>query len=94
LIHAAIRKAAHLTEYAVLGLLVFRALDEPERPRAVLWSIAICAAYAALDELHQAWVPNRTGSVLDVAIDASGAALGVAFRAWAGSVSGDRRSSA
>lgn len=96
LIHAAVRKVAHVTEYAVLGLLVFRALDAPARPRVqtVAWSLAVSAAYAGLDELHQTWVPSRTGAVLDVVIDASGAALGVAFRAWRGSVSADRRSSA
>jgi VanZ family protein len=95
LVHAAVRKLAHFGEYAVLGALVLRALAGGARPeaRAVVWSAAACAAYAVLDELHQTWVPSRTGAVLDVAIDAAGAVAGVALRAWAGAI-GDRRSSA
>jgi VanZ family protein len=92
LLHAGVRKLAHLTEYAVLGILVLRAIDEPNRPRAqnVFRAIAFCAAYAALDELHQRLVPSRTGAVSDVAIDAFGAVLGVALRAWAHPDEADR----
>ena len=82
LVHAGIRKLAHLTEYAVLGALVVRALEGPQsRPQIVLRALAICAAYAALDELHQRFVPSRTGAELDAAIDLAGAAFGVALRA-------------
>jgi VanZ family protein len=81
LVHAGIRKLAHLTEYAVLGALVVRALEGPwSRPQIVLRALAICAAYAALDELHQRFVPSRTGAVLDVAIDLAGAAFGMVLR--------------
>lgn len=92
LLHAGVRKLAHLTEYAVLGALVLRALAGPLRPPAqiALWSVAFCAAFAALDELHQTLVPSRTGAVADVAIDTFGAALGVALRAWAGPGDADR----
>ena len=92
LLHAGVRKLAHLTEYAVLGVLALRAFEGPPRPRAqsVLWAVALCAAFAALDELHQTLVPTRTGAVSDVAIDAFGGALGVAFRAWARPDDADR----
>lgn len=83
LLHAAVRKLAHLTEYAILGVLVLRALEGPPRPRrrALALACALCAAYAAIDELHQTWVPSRTGAALDVLLDAAGATLGIALRA-------------
>ena len=95
--HAVVRKLAHLTEYAVLGVLVLRALDVPGR--ALGWLIVVsllcCAGYAALDEFHQTFVPSRTGSPLDVALDTSGAALGLALRAsLRGKFSAGRRSPA
>jgi VanZ family protein len=66
-----LRKLAHATEYAVLGLLLVRALGRP------LLSFAVGTAYAVTDEIHQAFVPGRVGSPLDVAIDAAGVAVGI-----------------
>ena len=68
-----LRKLAHAAEFAVLGLLLVRALD---RPWAAFW---LGSAYAVTDEIHQAFVPGRLGSPVDVAIDAAGVAVGVAF---------------
>lgn len=66
------RKASHFTEYAILGLLWAWALP-PGRFRFILaWAAA--TAYAASDELHQAFVPGRGPALTDVGIDASGAA--------------------
>ncbi|MBY0274013.1 VanZ family protein [Candidatus Binatia bacterium] len=95
--HAVVRKLAHLTEYAVLGLLVFRALDRPGRSsRAVaLQALVLCALYASLDELHQSFVPSRGAAPLDVVLDTTGAALGLALRlALSARVSAGRRSPA
>jgi VanZ family protein len=66
-----LRKAAHAAEFAILGFLLLRALgrDVP--------ALAAGIAYAASDELHQAFVPGRQGSVLDVLVDAIGVAVGV-----------------
>ncbi|TML14417.1 MAG: VanZ family protein [Actinobacteria bacterium] len=66
-----LRKGAHVTEYAVLGALLYRAL--------VREAIALAAgiAYAATDELHQHFVQGRHASPVDVAIDAVGVALGM-----------------
>ena len=69
-----LRKLAHATEFAVLGALLLRALRE-EIP-----ALALGVAYAASDELHQHFVPGRTGAPLDVVIDAVGVAIGVT--AW------------
>ena len=79
-----VRKAAHVTEYAVLAMLVFRALSGG-RSRTALqpWIVlGIAALYAALDELHQSFVASRTGSPRDVAIDIFGALLGVLIYCW------------
>jgi len=80
-----IRKCGHLTEFAILGMLVWRALRQPRRNdrRPWIWShavgaLAICALYAASDEIHQHFVSTRYSSVIDVAIDTAGAFLGIA----------------
>ena len=69
-----LRKAAHVTEYAVLGALLARALRE--RAGA---AFALGVAYAATDELHQHFVPGRHGTPFDLLFDAVGVALGVAL---------------
>ena len=66
-----LRKLAHVAEYALLGALLLRALGDE---RAAL---AAGVAYAISDELHQHFVPGRTGSPLDVVIDSVGVAFGV-----------------
>jgi len=66
-----LRKLAHTLEYAVLGLLLVRALAS-ELP-----AFAAGVAYAASDELHQHFVRGRHGAVYDVAIDAFGVLLGI-----------------
>ena len=66
-----VRKAAHVTEYAILGALLVRALDRPAA------AAALAVAYAATDELHQHFVPGRTGAVVDVLIDAVGVIAGL-----------------
>jgi VanZ family protein len=66
-----LRKCAHVTEYAVLGALLYRALG-----REAL-ALAIGIAYAVTDELHQHFVRGRHASPVDVAIDAVGVALGM-----------------
>jgi VanZ family protein len=66
-----LRKGAHLTEYAVLGGLLYRALGR--EPLALAAGIA----YAATDELHQYFVRGRHASPVDVAIDAVGVAIGM-----------------
>jgi VanZ family protein len=75
------RKAAHVTEYAILAVLVWRllrlvSLHRTRRPWSdAIRTLLIVILYAASDEFHQAFVPSREASVWDVAIDASGAVL-------------------
>jgi VanZ family protein len=79
--HMGIRKAAHVTEYLILALLLVRALrSEGLRGGAlVATAVLLGVAYAALDETHQAFVPSRTASPGDVAMDAIGVLAGVAL---------------
>src|SRR3954453_10392874 len=66
-----LRKGAHLSEYAILALLLFRALGR-EVPAFVLGF-----AYAVSDEIHQEFVRGRHASPFDVSMDAAGLALGL-----------------
>lgn len=72
-----LRKLAHVAEYAVLVLLWFRSLwTKPKRfIPYVIWSVVLSILYAASDEWHQSFVPNRLGIWTDVVWDATGAIL-------------------
>jgi VanZ family protein len=76
--HWLVRKLGHLTEYAILAALWFRALHTgrrlPSVPSAAA-ALAISIAWAIADELHQSFVPSRTPSSLDVVLDSAGATL-------------------
>ena len=74
-----VRKCAHLAEYAILAALLYRAFRQGQdnfRRGAVL-ALVVATIYASLDEFHQSFVPLRTGSPYDVAIDVVGALAGV-----------------
>ena len=81
LVDLVVRKIGHAAVYAVLAVLVHRALGDRPRRQLLAWLIA--AVYAATDELHQAFVPGRGPSPLDVGVDALGAAIGMFARALA-----------
>jgi VanZ family protein len=78
-VHLFLRKAAHVTEYAILTSLLFRAsrglIDNFWRRAAVAFLPAMI--FAAADEFHQTFVPSRTGSAYDVLVDYGGAFLGI-----------------
>lgn len=67
-------KLAHIIEYAVLTLLLIRALDAHHLARSRVLGVAamLAIAYAASDEYHQSFVPNRHPSPLDIVIDSIG----------------------
>jgi VanZ family protein len=75
-VHFLTRKAAHFTEYAVLAFLARRAFINSAR--AFLqrhWfqlGLLLVVIYALLDEFHQSFVPSRTPSIYDSAIDIAG----------------------
>src|SRR3954469_3828583 len=70
-----LRKGAHVTEYAILGLLLFRAVGR-EVP-----AFLVGVAYAITDEVHQYFVQGRHASPIDVAIDSAGILLGIVLLA-------------
>lgn len=71
-----IRKAAHVCEYALLGLLLRLLCQIHGWPQRWL-PFGVGVAYAASDELHQFFVPGRLGAVTDVLIDSAGVFIGV-----------------
>lgn len=73
-----IRKCAHLTEYGILGALTFRALRGEKRSWTLRWAIGaivLATCIASIDEIHQSFVPSRTGTWHDVLLDAAGATI-------------------
>ena len=71
--------SAHLIEFGVLAALLFRALAiQGTLTVSRLWLLVVLAttAYGASDEFHQAFVPGRYPSWLDIAYDAAGAVTG------------------
>jgi VanZ family protein len=81
-----LRKAAHITEYAFLALLLWRAVGRWQRDSDAAWgwrkawlTVLLVMLYAASDEFHQLFVPSRQASVVDVLIDTSGAVLALLF---------------
>ena len=71
------RKLGHVTGYLLLTLLWAWALNGVAR-RPVLVAVAISFAYACSDEYHQTFVRGRTGTPVDVGVDA----IGMAIAAW------------
>jgi VanZ family protein len=74
-------KLLHAAVYAVLGLLLYRALSamrkRPSTVSLVVLSILMTALYGASDEVHQYFVPTRQAEFLDFAADAAGGIIGV-----------------
>lgn len=74
-----VRKTAHFTIYTSLGVLSFLYLKtfEIEDKKRILGSLLFSFLYACTDEIHQLFVPGRSGELKDVCIDSSGALLGI-----------------
>ena len=82
--HAICRKAGHILEYFVLGVLAWRAFRGDSRDGGAVWlqSAALVLMVAVTDEFHQSFVASRTSSIIDVGYDFIGgiAALGLLSR--------------
>jgi len=79
-----VRKGCHLGEYAVLALLLWRAVRRPyaggTRPwswREAAYVLAGAGLYAVTDELHQSLIPSRAGTMSDVLLDLLGVIIGL-----------------
>lgn len=86
LINTILRKAAHLLEYFILSLLLWRALRQDAlerwRWRWTAGTLAICLTLASLDEWRQTLARTRTGSLLDVGFDLTGGVLAQTWLWW------------
>ena len=88
--HFLVRKSAHLTEYAILSVFWFRAWRSGRPGFQWRWGmlgVAVALAVAIADEVHQSFVPSRTGDVRDVLLDLTGALLAqillwIVIRRW------------
>lgn len=78
-----IRKAAHFSIYAILGVLVFVCIgvifDSIKCKKRALSAEIVCMCYAISDEVHQLFVPGRSGAAVDVLLDSIGAVTGIAL---------------
>jgi len=78
-VHFLVRKAGHLTEYAILATLAARAFRKSShqfiRQHWFKLSLLFAMLYALSDELHQSFVPSRTASIHDSLIDSAGALI-------------------
>lgn len=71
-------KGWHFTEFAILFLFcqaALRRLTKLPVSRAVGTAYCLTALFAASDEWHQTFVPNRDGNLRDVVIDIAGATV-------------------
>ena len=77
--HHVLRKGAHLSAYLLLGILTMFALEHRIVRNKVQISISflIGVLYAVSDEVHQLFVPGRSGEIADVGIDSIGVLLGI-----------------
>jgi VanZ family protein len=79
MIHVAVRKLGHVTEYFILGILLFRAFRCGSKElRSLRWALVssiVVLLYAVSDEFHQSFIATRTASLVDVGIDTLGGIL-------------------
>lgn len=74
-----IRKLAHMTEFGILAVLIFVAIkyyakiQTTKQRYFIAWIATAC--YAATDEFHQLFVPDRSGNLFDVGVDSTGALI-------------------
>lgn len=73
-------EVGHLVEYTVLGLLTYTVFSlRLAGVGLVLAVVAFCVTFALADEAFQSLTPNRASELRDVAIDALGVGVAVAF---------------
>lgn len=74
-----IRKLAHFTLYFILGILIYNVIHfyPINNKKICLISILLSIIYACSDEIHQLFIPGRSGELRDVLIDMVGSLLGI-----------------
>jgi len=80
--HHLIRKSSHFIEYFIFSLFLFSGIRRGRSGWRLCWAVTtlvLAACWAASDELHQVFVPNRGPSPFDVLLDTAGAAAALVF---------------
>lgn len=79
-----VKKGSHVGGYALLALALIRAFHRRGHPwrRSVCLAIACAMGYALTDEVHQAFVPGRKPSFLDIGFDGIGAVTAALIANW------------
>ena len=74
-----IRKLAHFSLYTIGGILILLYINiyKLEESKKIVYSIAIGSIYSCTDEIHQIFIPGRSGEFTDVMLDSIGIATGV-----------------
>ena len=74
-----IRKAAHMSEYAILTLTFIYGFHKNKftLQKALLLSLSATFLYACSDEFHQLFIAGRSGQLVDVMIDTTGGMIAI-----------------
>lgn len=75
LLHNPIRECAHSFEYFILGLLVFKNLENLNIKKIYIITLVFCFVCAVFDEIHQLFVIERTFQYYDILMDMLGCIL-------------------
>ncbi|MEH7525179.1 VanZ family protein [Bacillus sp. JJ1503] len=75
MINVIFRKLVHLSAFGVLAILFYNSFEKHRFIQAWLYT----TIYAASDEIHQAFLPDRTGAIVDVGIDSIGALIALSI---------------
>ena len=70
-----VRKIAHITEYLILGFLMFNLLKQYSVTN-IYYAIGLSILYSCTDEFHQLFISGRSGSIRDILIDSIGILIG------------------
>lgn len=79
-----IRHVVHIIVFGILAGLIAYALRARSTgtPRLLWLAVLLTTAYGVTDEIHQSFVPDRSGNGFDVLLDATGALIAVAIIHW------------
>lgn len=76
-----IRKLAHFSLYFIVGILTMSLMCtfDLKNVKRIFIGLGIGVFYAASDEFHQIFIPDRTASIFDIIIDSCGVFCGIIF---------------
>jgi len=72
-----VRKLAHFFLYTILGMLVLNCVTIFNVQKKKTFSMVVCLIYAISDEMHQLFVPGRSGQISDILLDFAGSIVGI-----------------